>query len=404
MKKFHLSSFREGINDFGHIWFHELGCIRRDIGVLIFFVVVPLLYPLLYGYVYSGEVMREVPTVVVDHSHSALSRDYLRRIDATPDVQIVAQCPDMAAAQRLLRERTAYGIVYIPEDFSRNLATGQQSKVSLYCDMSGLLYYKGILLANTAVSLEMNKEIKIERSGSTTSQTDALVAYPITYEDIALFNPATGFASFLLPAVLILIIQQTLLLGVGLSAGTAREQSAFGDIIPVNRHYRGTFRIVTGKGLSYFLVYSLVAIYVLWGVPRIFSLVQIGQWESIVLFLLPYLLSAIFFAMTLSTFMRSRESCMLIFVFTSVPLLFISGISWPGSSIPDFWKAVSYLFPSTFGINGFVKMNNMGASLSEVSTEYYGLWAQTAFYFLTTCLAYYRQRIISSRHRHAAAQ
>lgn len=71
--------------------------------------------------------------------------------------------------------------------------------------------------------------------------------------------------------------------------------------------------------------------------------------------------------MTASIAIRNRETCMLIFVFTSVPLLFISGISWPGAAIPPFWKYVSYLFPSTFGINGFVKINNMGATLSEVA-------------------------------------
>lgn len=71
--------------------------------------------------------------------------------------------------------------------------------------------------------------------------------------------------------------------------------------------------------------------------------------------------------MTASIAIRNRETCMLIFVFTSVPLLFISGISWPGAAIPPFWKYVSYIFPSTFGINGFVKINNMGATLSEVA-------------------------------------
>lgn len=402
MKKLNLSTLTQGVEDLRHIWWQELGTIRRDVGVLIFFVIVPLLYPLLYSYIYNEEVMREVPTVVVDDSHSSLSRDYLRRVDATPDVQIVEQCANMADAQKALRERRAYGIIYIPSDFSQAIATGRQAKVSLYCDMSGLLYYKGILIANTSVSLEMNQEIKIARSSSTTAETDKLVAYPIAYEDVALFNPAAGFASFLLPAVLILIIQQTLLLGVGLSAGTARERSQFGDIIPVNKHYRGTLRIVTGKALSYFVVYALVAGYVLWCVPRFFSLVQIGRWQDIVLFILPYLISCIFFAMTLSIFIRNRETCMLIFVFTSVPLLFISGISWPGAAVPELWRYVSYLFPSTFGINGFVKLNNMGASLSQVSPEYIGLWVQSVAYCATTCLVYYGQRVISRKHRKMA--
>lgn len=89
---------------------------------------------------------------------------------------------------------------------------------------------------------------------------------------------------------------------------------------------------------------------------------------------------------------------MMIYVFTSVPLLFISGISWPGTAIPKFWEVISWLFPSTFGINGFVRINNMGATLTDVLTEYRILWIQTGVYFLTTCIVYRRQITLSRRH------
>lgn len=381
----------KGIRDLLYVFTQEAKMTYRDVGVMIFFVVVPLFYPILYSYIYDGEVVREVPTVVVDDSRSALSRDYVRRVDATPDVRIVAQAADMSEAQRLLSESKAYGIVYIPSDFSSNIARGEQSTVSLFCDMSGLLYYKNIVLANTEVSLQMNSEIKIKRKGNTTAREDELTAYPVAYRDIPIFNPTMGFASFLLPAVLILIIQQTLLLGVGLSAGTMRERNQFHGLVPRNEHYSGTLRVVLGKALSYFLVYILVAVWVLSVVPDMFDLVQIAQPSELVLFVLPYLLACIFFAMTMSAVVRNREACMLLFVFTSVPLLFISGISWPGASIAPVWRYISYLFPSTFGINGFVKMNNMGADLNLVATEYYALWLQAGIYFITTCWVYYWQ-------------
>ena len=388
----------EGINDLFYIWKREFRTTFRDQGVLIFFILVPLGYPLLYAFIYNNEVVREVPAVVVDDSRSSFSREYLQNIDATPDVDIVSYCADMKEAQQMLKERKAYGIIYIPVDFNDKLVKGEQSQVHIYCDMSGLLYYKSMLIANTSVSLDMNKDIKISRSRNTTDRQDEITTYPIEYEDIAMFNPTTGFAAFLITAVLILIIQQTLLLGIGLSAGTAREHNRFRDLVPINRHYNGTLRIVLGKGLSYFLVYSLVSVYVLCVVPRIFSLNQIGQPGTLILFTLPYLAACIFFAMTASIAIRNRETCMLLFVFTSVPLLFISGISWPGSAIPAFWRYVSYIFPSTFGINGFVRVNNMGATLSEVSFEYKALWIQAGIYFLSTFWVYRWQILMSRRH------
>lgn len=386
----------QGIHDLFYIWKQEFRTTFRDQGVLIFFVLVPLVYPLIYSFIYTNEIIREVPTVVVDNSRSSLSREYLRKVDASPETSIVAHCADMEEAKLMLKDRKAYGIIYIPAHFSDDIARGKQTQVSIFCDMSGLLYYKALLTANTNVSLAMNADIKMKRAGNTTARQDEITAYPIEYEDVAIFNPTNGFAAFLIPAVLILIIQQTLLLGIGLSAGTAREQNRFKDLVPINRHYNGTLRIVMGKGLSYFMVYSLVAVYILCVVPRLFSLNQIAIPGVLTLFALPYLAACIFFAMTASIAIRNRETCMLLFVFTSVPLLFLSGISWPGAAMPEFWRYFSYIFPSTFGINGYVRINSMGATLNEVSFEYQALWIQTGIYFLTTYLVY-RWQIIQSR-------
>lgn len=391
----------QGIYDLFYIWKQEFRTTFRDQGVLIFFVLVPLVYPLIYSFIYTNETICKVPTVVVDNSRSSLSREYLRKVDASPETSIVAYCADMEEAKLMLKDRKAYGIIYIPAHFSDDIVQGKQTQVSIFCDMSGLLYYKALLTANTNVSLAMNAAIKMERAGNTTARQDEITAYPIEYEDVAIFNPTNGFAAFLIPAVLILIIQQTLLLGIGLSAGTAREHNQFKDLVPINRHYNGTLRIVMGKGLSYFMVYSLVAVYILCVVPRLFSLNQIAIPGVLTLFTLPYLTACIFFAMTASIAIRNRETCMLLFVFTSVPLLFLSGISWPGSAMPSFWRYFSYLFPSTFGINGYVRINSMGATLNEVAFEYRALWMQTGIYFLTTCFVYRRQ-IIQSRKNHSS--
>ena len=388
----------QGMNSVFYICQKELKAVFKDQGVLIFFLLVPLAYPLLYAFIYTGEVVREVPAAVVDMNKSTLSREFIRKVDATPDVKIQSHCADMEEAKLLLKESKVYGVIYIPENFSSDITKGIQTQVTLYCDMSGMLYYKAILTASTEVSLKMNKAIKVKRAGNTTDRQDEISATPITYEAVNLFNPQAGYASFLLPAVLILIIQQTLLLGVGLSAGTARENNRFRDLVPLSRQYQGTLRIVLGKSSAYFIIYAIVSAYILCVVPKIFSLVQIAQAGTLAAFILPYVLSCIFFAMTCSIFIHHREACMMIYVFTSVPLLFISGVSWPGSAIPAFWKVISWIFPSTFGINGYIAINSMGATLDQVLPEFRALWVQTGVYFLTTCIVYRRQIMLSRSH------
>lgn len=376
--------------DWNYIFREELRTCLKDPGVLIFFLLVPLAYPLLYSFIYTREVVREVPVAVVDDSQSSLSRRYLRHIDATADVRLTAHCANMEEARTLMRQRDAYGIIYIPESFSRDLNRHQQTSVRIYPDMSGLLYYKALLMANTNVSLDMNADIKVERSGNTTEQQDKVTEHPIAYEEVSIFNPQNGFAAFLIPAVLILIIQQTLLLGVGMSAGTAREHNAFRHLIPIDKHYTGLLRIVFGKAAAYLLIYIPISVYVFGVVPHMFGLNQIGAPTDLLLFLIPYIIACIFFAMTVSGLVRHRETSIILVVFSSVPLLFISGVSWPGSAIPELWQPLSYVFPSTFGINGFVRINNSAATLSQVQNEWFALWLQAIAYFFLSAVVYRR--------------
>lgn len=398
MKREHRLRYiiREGIQDTFFIWKDELKNVFKDSGVMIFFFLVPFIYPLLYAFIYNNEVVHEAKMVVVDQSDTYLSREYIRKVDATADVKVVAVCTDMEEAKRMMDEKKAYGILYFPSEFSKDIHRGKQATVSLYCDMSALLFYKAFLLATTEVSLEIGKEIRTQNHPSSTEEQEKITVNPIPYESVAIFNSQNGFASFLVPAILILVIQQTLILGIGMLGGTAREKNRFHSLVPVCRHFNGTLRIVLGKSLTYILLYIIVCIWVLAVVPKLFSLPQVGEPWTVMLFVLPYLFACIFLSMTLSGFMTSRESPMLVFVFTSVILLFISGVSWPKEAIPPFWKVVGYLFPSTPGIQGFIRINTSGATLSEVAHEYRTLWIQAGFYFITSCMIY-RYQIIRSR-------
>ena len=398
MKREHRLRYiiKEGIQDTFFIWKDELKNVFKDSGVMIFFFLVPFIYPLLYAFIYNNEVVHNAKMVVVDQSDSYLSREYIRKVDATADVKVVTVCSDMEEAKRMMDKKEAYGILYFPSEFSKNIHKGKQATVSLYCDMSALLFYKAFLLATTEVSLEIGKELRAQNNPSSTIEQEKITINPIPYESVALFNSQNGFASFLVPAILILVIQQTLILGIGMLGGTAREKNRFHSLVPISRHFNGTLRIVFGKSLTYILLYIVVCIWALGVVPKLFSLPQVGEPWTVMLFVLPYLFASIFLSMTLSGFMTSRESPMLVFVFTSVILLFISGVSWPKEAIPPFWKAVGYLFPSTPGIQGFIRINTAGASLNEVAHEYRTLWIQAGIYFITACIIY-RYQIMRSR-------
>jgi len=384
------SFFKTALTDLVEIFTEEIKHVFKDSGVVVIFFVASLLYPILYGYIYRNEVLRDIPVAVVNLSNSALSRELVRKIDATPDLKVAYKVRSMSEAKVLFAKNEVHGIVYIPSSFSSELSRGKQTHVFAYSNTATLLYFRGVYSAVNFVCLDMDENIQVanlEAKGLTEHQAKATTT-PILRQGHAMYNSKSGFASFLLPGALILMLQQTLVIGIGMLAGTAREENKFHQLIPYQRKYHGTLRIVTGKALAYFVLYLFIGIYNLVLIPYLFQLPNFFTIWTALQFLVPFLLATVFFGMGISVFFWVRETSLLIYLCTSIPLLIMAGFSWPASNVPVFWKMISYFFPSTFGIQGFLKMNSMGASLSQIDFECMGLCIQAGIYFIFTCFVY----------------
>ena len=379
-----MGKIYEYVKDMWDVMGLELNRIFHDGGVLLLFFVGTLLYPLIFAYIYKNECVRELPIAVVDDSRSSDSRRFVRKLDATPEVVVTFDCCNIEEARTLMQQRLVNGIVYFPKDYGTKVANMETARACLFCDMSSFLYYRSVLSSTSAVLLNEMQFIEAERFGRAgmTGESANQMVQPIRIDDVKLYVPNGGFTSFLVPALLVLVLQQTLFLGMCVLYGTSRQQKMIRKSIPVHLRRQGLlFRVTFGRALAYFLLYFPMAIIVLILLTRIFNLPHIGNPIHIILFIIPYLFAAIFFCMTVCSFVRHRDSGIVVFIFFSVILIFISGAIWPQCSMPKFWLFFSYLFPSTFGINGFIRINSMGATLDQVKFEYIMLWLQAIAYF-----------------------
>lgn len=396
MSIFH--SLYKGLQDACYIWRKEMMQVVKDEGVLIFFIFVPLVYPLLYSWIYNNEVVREVPVCVVDQSHSHLSREFIRMCDASPDVHVKYYAQDLDEAKSLVSRQLVKGIYLIPSSFAEDVYGLKRGVVSVYCDMSLMLTYKAIFQTAQMVTMEMGNELKTMLGGHYTAREEAIATRPLDYEDVPIFSPSGGYGSSILPAVLMLILQQTLVLGIGLSAGTARDENPYRSLIPVgDSRYEHTFPIVLGKSMCYLMVFMVMGAWLSVAVPRLFHFPQLATAGSLLCLMVPYILACTFFGMMVSCTVKYRENVMLIVVFVSVPLLFLTGVSWPQSSIPSYWQGVSWLFPSTFGARAYIRLNSMGADISDVMPELRILWIQAVCYFVLTLCVYRFQFFMARR-------
>ena len=368
---------------------NELRCVFRDPGVAVIFIVATLAYPLIYKGIYWNEQITNVPVAVVDLSNSSQSRAFLHKWNASPDIRLTHTCTSMAEAEQLLRDQKVHGIIYFPRDFAAQLADPLgQAHISLYCDMSSFLYMKAIYLSCNQVMLEDMRNIQIDRyeqMGVGKEMAWALVQ-DAPYQETALFTPTGGYGSFLIPAVLVLILHQTLFFGICMLGGTARDE---------NRENFGIHSLI-GRSLAYFLIYYALSAVLLGFYPRLFDIPHMGDIGDIMVLIIPYLLAVIFFSLCVSVFIRNRESGLVLLISSSLIFLFMAGISWPKEMIPDEWWYIACCIPYTFGSHAFIHINSMGASLlhtngfaASVAPEVLALCIQTVVYFLLACLLFY---------------
>jgi len=352
------------LQDFWRISTYELRHIFSDSGVVLIFFVAGLVYPLLYNMLYMKGLAMETPVAVVDEDASSLSRRFIRELDATREVQVAYKCINIEEAEKLMQERKVKGIYLFPRDFSEKVARMETTTVSVYADMGSFLYYKNALTAANSVMLKEIAGIQVQRysaAGMTAQETSQLVQ-PVRYEFNNPYNRAFSYNYFLVTAILLIIVQQTMFYGMSLLSGTMREKNASLASLPDGMSRKGMGRVVIGRGAAYWLVYMGVTMYIVYIVPSIFGFPHRGGFWDLLTLIMFYVADCVCFSMTWSTFIKKRETVFVLFLALSPICLFLSGASWPTESIPGFWRAVSYLFPSTFGVQSLLNMQQAGAT------------------------------------------
>jgi ABC-2 type transport system permease protein len=195
---------------------------------------------------------------------------------------------------------------------------------------------------------------------------------PVELLSEPLYNPTGGYASYVVPAAFILILQQTLLLGVATMGGVSSESG--------RRREREGVRAILGQAIAH-LCLSLpgLALYLVI-LPRVFGFSTLGGVLDLFAMAIPFVLSISFLAQFVSLWFQRRETAVLLFIAASLPLFFMVGVSWPVEAIPDFIRNASRAFPSTSAIDGLVRINQMGATLHDAAKDWTSLWALVAIY------------------------
>ena len=364
------------------VYCHEFRLVIHDPGIIIFFLFLPLAYPVIYSLIYNPELVRDVAVVVVDNDRSDVSRQLVRNFDATQEAWVKGYAADLQEARRAMDQHECYAILEIPEGFGKKIKNNEQGEAVLYCEMSLLLRYRSLLVASTNVAQAMGAEILSEKINLVAPLAETIIdgdLMPI--RNITMGNIEGGFDSFIMPGVLILILHQCIILASGMAGGAKRERPGLIGYDSFNEQ-PSVLMTMFGQMLCYITILMVPIIYLVHYVPLMFSFPMAGNLFEILMFLLPMLLACVGLGWCFQGIVWERESVFVLWVVTSVVFLFLSGLTWPRYAMPGFWKAISDCIPATWGMEGYIKMNTNGATLAQVSKCYINLWILAGAYMV----------------------
>ena len=378
------------MNEIIKIISHEFRAIGTNIPILIVLVLGNVGYGFLYNLLYNTNVYKEAPIAIVDMSQSDLSRHFIDYIDATQEVKVVAKTQNFHEAKRMLIEREIIGFLYIPSELKTEIMKGNQVQCVVYGSTLSFLDYLNIYEAVNFASLDINSELIPEMIESL-NMIDILFLANDKAVDIVsepLYNTSEGYGTYLIPPVMVIIIFQTLMITVAMRCGgekTTRLQDN------KTTSLGGSAKIVLGKAFTNVTIYSVFSVFFLGLLPLIFHLPHLGDSLDIIIMMIPYLFASVFFCLSLSPFYTDSDMPLFIIVFMSVPLVFLSGISYPLELMPWHWRIFHYLIPTAPATLAFVKLDCMGGDLTNIRPEMITLWIQCAVYFVVAVLV--RRRI-----------
>lgn len=344
------------MNRFAFAFGETLRAIAGDRVAMLTLVGAILLYSFFYPAAYRHQVAVDLPLVVVDQDRSPMSRDLLRKLDAVREVHVVGVLGSMDDARALVERGDAEAILLVPADFERDILRGGQGRLALFGNGT-LLGRASLVLQGAATAITaFGQEVAVSQA----QFAGVPAGPPLQVIERPLFNTAEGYGSSIVPGVAALIVQQTLLIGVAVMAATRRERH--GQLRLSRPGLAGIAAAFAMMGMLSLLYFSGF-VYWFQDYPRG------GNLAGLLLAGALFIAAVVGFAMFFGSFFRTRERAFQLITVTSLPLFFLSNLSWPVEATPRLLMRIAQLLPSTPGINAMVKVNQIGASLAEVSGE-----------------------------------
>ncbi len=366
----------------------ELHSIFSNIPLLVTVFGGVFIYSFLYPLPYINQTPTKQNIAMINLDNSPISRKIARMVNATPQINISEQQFTIEQAKASVIKGDISGFLLIPENFYKDLLLAKSPHLVFAGNAAYFLVYGTIIEGLVRSASTVVAEVKVSKMVMS-GENIALAASQYTPIGLNLkptFNPSLGYINYIVPAVFILILHQTLLIAAGLlTAGQFEQKIQQQRLINRKNYYWLNFpawQIIVVRSVIMLSIYLLLSCYYFgfsfdyYGISTNANLVELLRLT------IPFLLSVIFLGIIIGLLIPRKELATLIVLLTSLPLVFCAGFIWPTTNIPAAINIVAQLFPSTPAINGFLRLNQMGDNFDNLVNIRTHLWLLTGFYGL----------------------
>lgn len=331
-----------------------------------------IFYSFLYPLPYAHQVAQEQEITVVNLDKSQSSYQLERMVDATPQVKIATQAHTIEQAKQQFLNKQASGILVIPEHFYKDLLLGKSPTLAYAGDASYFLVYGTVVegLAKASGTLGAQAKVaKLVMEGEPMALASEQHA-PIHLNLKPTFNPKMGYVDYVVPAVFVIILHQTLLMGVGILTCSQRNRKGYWSDA-------SKLQLLTVRVGCFSMLYVLLSLFYFGYSFEMYEINRLATPIDLAIVLVPFLFSASLIGVCVGRWVPRTELVTLLVLLSSMPLIFSAGFIWPVESIPSPIVLLSNLIPSTPAIMSFLKINQMGASITQIRELVTQLWLLT---------------------------
>lgn len=343
--------------------------VFEDKSILLTCLIAPLFYAFFVGSIYKNKEVLEIPLIVVDMDHSFTSQKLSATLNAHPKIWLKHKLANMKEAKELFYELNGQGILLIPNGFERRMLRMETNELPLYLNNTKFLTSNELNKAVQQIGLGLSVGVKTKYFlAKGEKEANAFQkSLPLMPAVVSVYNATNNYGDYLLPILLILIIQQTLIIGFGQSIIHSLKVDP--NPVLLAGSPEKLLGLISSKTSFYFLLYSA---YFFVFYALIFPYYNLNFEGAIMLHILStflYLTGVLLATILMASFFQTMIGWTEIMAFSTYPLFLISGYSWPLESMPRALQLLAKTLPSTPFFEAFRKLSVQGASAYHITSE-----------------------------------